>query len=214
MENEQNMDDNDTMDMTGMEEDDSILYAEDITEEFECSEAPIDDMDVEDNSIELDSPLQLFTGHSDAVYAIANHNDLLISGGGDDVAILWDKNTMEAKHILRGHSDSVVAVGFNADGNLVATGGYDGIVKVWNVSDGKLIMSLEGPSEEIEWFTWHQKGNVILAGSGDGTVWLWLATTGDCMHVLAGHEGGVTCGSFTGSGKVRFSILKIGMIIE
>jgi ribosome assembly protein SQT1 len=31
---------------------------------------------------------------------------------------------------------------------------------------------------------------------------MWLATTGECMNVFAGHEDSVTCGSFTGSGKM------------
>jgi WD40 repeat protein len=71
------------------------------------------------------------------------------------------------------------------------------------------VQNLEGPSQEVEWVCWHKKGNVVLAGSGDGTVWMWLATTGECMHVFAGHEDGVTCGSFTGSGKVCYTVTMV-----
>lgn len=48
------------------------------------------------------------------------------------------------------------------------------------------------------------QGNVLAAGSTDGTAWMWLAETGECMQVFAGHEGGVTCGTFSGTGKVRW----------
>ncbi|RLO01562.1 hypothetical protein DYB28_014793, partial [Aphanomyces astaci] len=106
------------------------------------------------------------------------------------------------KHVLKGHEDSVVAVGFSCDGSFAATGGYDGVVKIWVVQTGALVHTLDGPSQEIEWIKWHNKGNVILAGSADGTAWMWLAATGECMHVFAGHEDSVTCGAFTGSGKM------------
>lgn len=117
--------------------------------------------------------------------------------------MIWNREDGAVLHTLAGHTDSVVAVDFSFDGKYAATGGYDGLVKIWEVSTGKLVQSLDGPSQEVEWVCWHKKGNVVLAGSGDGTVWMWLATTGECMHVFAGHEDGVTCGSFTGSGKVR-----------
>lgn len=159
----------------------------------------------EDSGVRDDAEL-VFVKHAGPVYAIRVHPldpRVVLTGGGDDVAVLWSREDGSVLHTLRGHSDSVVTVGFSFDGTLAASGGYDGVVKVWDVASGALVQSLEGPSQEVEWLSWHKKGNVVLAGSGDGTVWMWLASTGECMHVFAGHEDGVTCGSFTGSGKVR-----------
>ncbi|KAJ0393858.1 hypothetical protein P43SY_005980 [Pythium insidiosum] len=139
------------------------------------------------------------------VYSIKVHPSdprIVVSGGGDDVGVIWNREDGSVLHRLEGHTDTVASVDFSFDGKYAATGGFDGIVKVWEVATGKLVQTLEGPSEEVEWVTWHQKGNVVLAGSGDGTVWMWLASTGECMQVFAGHEMGVTCGSFTGSGKM------------
>lgn len=157
-----------------------------------------------------DLPIVSLLYHTAPVYALSQNSlkpEWIVSGGGDDIAILWKQispTEVQPVHILRGHSDSVVALGFNFDGTLVATGGYDGLVKIWSVDTGTCMTTLEGPSEEVEWIQWHQKGDVILAGSGDGTVWMWLATTAVCMHVFAGHEASVTCGSFSPSGKVCY----------
>jgi ribosome assembly protein SQT1 len=105
-----------------------------------------------------------------------------------------------SSHELGGHTDTVTAVGFNWDGSLCLTGGYDGVVRVWDVATGSERMVLEGP-EDIEWAQWHSKGNAIIAGSRDGTAWMWMAHDGSCMQVFAGHDGDVSCGTFTADGK-------------
>ena len=90
------------------------------------------------------------SSHPDSVYAVAINGDMVVTGGGDDRAFLWDLTNGERKAELKGHSDSVVAVAFNFDGKYVATGGLDSVVKVWDVNDGNLVQTLEGPSDAIE----------------------------------------------------------------
>jgi ribosome assembly protein SQT1 len=208
---------------TDQDEGPVFINPDDVTEviNFEDDEAPPSDSDddaemdaeggaagsmaTEEEEV-VDSP-QLhvrFASHQDSVYGVANHptqEGLILSGGGDDKAYLW--NAVDGAPIaeLAGHTDSIIAVAFSTDGSLCATGGMDGSVKIWDGLTGAFQRTLEGPSEQIEWIKWHSKGNVILAGCGDCTCWMWLATTGACMQVFAGHEGSVTCGSFTSSGK-------------
>jgi WD40 repeat protein len=116
----------------------------------------------------------------------------VLSGGGDDAAFLWRSDTGALVHELRGHGDSVVAVGFNAAGTLVATGSYDQTVRVWAVASGALLHTLEGPSGEVEWLAWHPKGDVLLAGAMDATAWMWHVTpaAATCMQVFAGEGAG------------------------
>ncbi|CAK4167121.1 unnamed protein product [Aphanomyces euteiches] len=201
---------NDTIDV----EDDEMILEDEVTEEYDLGdmqEEDDDDMDVGDEDEAditaevVDDARLVFRGHTGPVYAMAIHpldKSIVLSGGGDDVGLIWSMDDLSIKHVLKGHEDSVVAVGFSFDGTLAATGGYDGVVKIWVVQTGALLHTLDGPSQEIEWIKWHAKGNVVLAGSGDGTAWMWLAATGECMHVFAGHEDSITCGSFTGSGKM------------
>mmetsp|Transcript_34213 Transcript_34213/g.45225 ORF Transcript_34213/g.45225 Transcript_34213/m.45225 type:complete len:464 (-) Transcript_34213:136-1527(-) len=169
-----------------------------------------------------DLSILTLTTHTDSVYALgvcAARPGLLITGGGDDKASLVklgpppppppDTPTpteagppliVEASQELLGHTDSVTAVGFSADGQFAATGSYDGTVKIWDTTTAQLLHSLEGPGE-IDWLAWHTKGNAVLAGSQDATLWMWLAQTGQCMQVFAGHQDAVTCGLFTANGK-------------
>lgn len=89
---------------------------------------------------------------------------IVITGGGDDVAVIWNREDGNVLYTLSGHQDSVVSVDFSFDGKYAATGGYDGVVKIWDVATGNLVQNLEGPSQEVEWVCWHKKGNVVLAG--------------------------------------------------
>ncbi|CAH0487485.1 unnamed protein product [Peronospora farinosa] len=206
-------------DMNDMEETEiEVITADDTTQEFDIGVEPQDDDDddamededddekisAEDADVRDDADM-VFHKHSGPVYSISvNPVDprIVVTGGGDDVGVIWNREDGNVLYTLSGHQDTVVSVDFNFDGKYAATGGYDGLVKIWEVATGTLVANLEGPSQEVEWVCWHKKGNVVLAGSSDGTVWMWLATTGECMHVFAGHEDGVTCGSFTGSGKM------------
>ena len=126
----------------------------------------------------------VFEGHKDSLYAVSGTPSktlrngkrgpaLMATGGGDDVAILWNAETGKQIARLEGHTDSVVAIVFNNTGEYVATGGYDSCVKIWQArgpKTGTLIATLEGPGQEIEWIKWHPKGDVILAGSADGSI--------------------------------------------
>lgn len=196
--------------LEGDDVDQEILIDEedlpDVDEEEEEIQVPGGEAgsETEDGNWEEDNSIHIFTGHSDAVYAIAcspTDPDLVATGGGDDKAYLWRLRDSASPLELRNHSDSVGALAFSSDGVLLASGGLDGAVNIWETSSGVLKLKLEGPSEAIEWVRWHPRGQVVLAGSEDFTCWMWNAVSGACLTVLAGHNGPVTCGDFTPDGK-------------
>lgn len=198
---------------------------------------------MEDDDDGEDDSLQVFDGHGEAVLAVAwspaaapgaaptTARDLVATGGQDDGAFLWrvGQDALEATGgtlsttRLGGHTDSVAAVAFSANGLLLATGGLDGAVRVWepaavanaanasanaNSNDDDAAAAgpsplrvLDGPGGGIEWLAWHPRGEVVLAGSEDYTAWMWLARTGQCLGVLSGHSGSVAAGAFTPDGR-------------
>ena len=168
--------------------------------------APVDALPEEEY---VETARAIFSKHTDATYCVAaspangpaGADTTVASGGGDDMAYIWNPRTGKVVHELHGHKESVSSIAFNHDGTLLATGALDGGIRVWNVESGELVQALEGPEEDINWISWHPKGNVILAGAADMLVWMWMATTGDCMQVFSGHSDGVTCGTFTPDGK-------------
>eukprot|EP00456_Euglypha_rotunda_P091235 TRINITY_DN9585_c0_g1_i7.p1 TRINITY_DN9585_c0_g1~~TRINITY_DN9585_c0_g1_i7.p1 ORF type:complete len:183 (+),score=28.16 TRINITY_DN9585_c0_g1_i7:410-958(+) len=169
----------------------------------------MEEMDVKDDSVAS------FSLHKDAVHCVAiNPTDetMIISGSQDDTSFIWKSDGKELFQ-LKGHTDTVISVGFSFDGKYAATASMDATVRVYNTSTGKLVHILTGPSKEIMWMEWHMAGHVILAGDADNSVWLWNAQTGKVMTVLMGHKGPVTCGSFSHDGKMIVSA-KIGRAVQ
>ncbi|KAG9020781.1 hypothetical protein FS842_007041 [Serendipita sp. 407] len=169
-----------------------------------------EDEDVQpDEEIVLeDTSVQSFARHSKSVFAVAAHPTapLAVSGGEDDVGYLWDTTTGEVILKLDGHEDSVVAVGFSHDGQMVATGGMDGRIRVWKQQqpnswkNWEFLRQLDGV-DEVVWLKWHPQGPVLLVGGQDATVWMYQLPSGTSMQVFASHTGPVNIGSFIPSGK-------------
>ncbi len=153
------------------EEDDAeeLLNADDAEEEIaEDDDHPMeDDNDAEDD---LHEEIQLqndsaahFDSHTDSIFCIAQHPlraSLIVTGGGDDVAYLFDSTIEtdgpgpllptsyesdpqpkgERKSItplqkLDGHTDSVNAIAFTQpSGQYIVTAGLDGKLRAWSAS--------------------------------------------------------------------------------
>ncbi|XP_057301892.1 THO complex subunit 6 homolog [Hydractinia symbiolongicarpus] len=66
--------------------------------------------------------------------------DSLIVGCGDNNVYVWDLNTGDLKHTLRGHEDYIHCVEFLSKTNQIISAGEDGLVKFW---DMRSCMSVE-----------------------------------------------------------------------
>ncbi|KZT57669.1 WD40 repeat-like protein [Calocera cornea HHB12733] len=206
------------------QEDIEIIYTDDEDMPMDEDEGEGEDAEEEEEE-ELPEPTEntsvaRFPSHGKSVFAVSIHptQPLAASGGEDDLGYVWDLRTGEVITKLSGHEDSVVAVEWSADGEMVATGGMDGKVRIWRrVGKEKWTMweflnELQGP-DEVMWLKWHPRGPVLLAGSNDSTVWLWQLPSGNTMQVFAGHEGPVHTGNFTPDGKRIVTADQAGTLI-
>jgi hypothetical protein len=77
---------------------------------------------------------------------------------------------------LVGHSRSVYALSFSADGRLLASGGGDDAVLLWDLSRGGLPRpagKLPGHSARVVTIAFDGDGRTVATGADDGTVLLW-----------------------------------------
>lgn len=91
--------------------------------------------------------------HSGAVTALAFGLDqrqpmfLLASGGADGVVRLWEvsrEGALTQKAQLAGHTASITALAFNAQGRQLVSGSEDKSVRLWDVATGSPMTSLTG----------------------------------------------------------------------
>lgn len=126
----------------------------------------------------------LLNGHSNVVNTLAFSPDgrRLVSGSGDDSAIVWEAPAMpggwadwrlgKLKQRLVGHEHDVYSVGFLPNGNRVVTASNDMTLGVWDVASGKRLNLLVGHSDKVSALAIRGDGTVA-SGDDSGEVRIW-----------------------------------------
>ena len=72
--------------------------------------------------------------------------------------------------MLVGHSDSVLDVAWQPDGDMLASAGREGCVRLWR--EGRLVV--EWPMDgRVSCIAWSRRGDLLVAGTESGRVQLW-----------------------------------------
>ena len=110
---------------------------------------------------------------------------------------------------LKGHRGSVNAVGFTADGKLLAAAAGEpalfGEVRLWNVADGALVRVFEGHKDALYSVAISPDGKTLATGSYDQKIKLWELETGKEGHTLSAHNGAIFDLAFRPDGKILAS---------
>jgi WD40 repeat protein len=130
-------------------------------------------------------------GHNTIGVTMVIRNGVPVNVGqtGDSVAKLWDIHTGKPVRSFEGHTDSVMAVAFSADGKRVLTGSWDGTARLWETDTGKPLHVFREHSEITESnplsttyrciisVAFSLDGKKVLTGSYGGTARLWDVAT-------------------------------------
>jgi hypothetical protein len=117
---------------------------------------------------------------------------------------VWDAQTGQEVHTLRGHTAGVTSVCFSPDGRRLASASGDlrgGEVKVWDAQTGQEALTLRGHTGEVTGVCFSPDGCRLATASEDKTVRVWDAQTEQEQLGLQGHTGPVTGVSFSPDGQ-------------
>ena len=143
--------------------------------------------------------------HGGVVHAVAFSPvdaSLVASAGGNGTIKLWDLQN-DTVTTLRGHTDTVNAVAFSPNGELLATGGDDWTFRLWNVSRGQNIATLEHNVDRTRW----QVKDIAFSPDGQRLatagrhVKLWEVTNQTEIATLQ-HNGYVWALAFSPNGQL------------
>jgi WD40 repeat protein len=110
--------------------------------------------------------------------AFTPNGKLLISGGDDAAAIVWDAKTGEQLSVLARHPQAVAppirAIAIGRDGDRIAIL-RDGKVEVWSRDQGKQLKVLSAPEGQLTALAISPTTDAIAAVGNDGTFLVWDA---------------------------------------
>ena len=121
--------------------------------------------------------LHSFTGHSHIVRSLAVSADgILVSGSRDKTIKIWDLETGELMHTLKGHTDGVYAIALSPDGQILASGSVDKTIKLWHLKTGELLGTFIGHTNTVTALAFTASGEILVSGSLDKTIKIWQKT--------------------------------------
>lgn len=90
--------------------------------------------------------------------------------------------------VLHGHTATITAVVFHADGRRLFSAGHDHTIKVWDVGTGQLLQTLNGHKDAIFCLDLSPDGRLLASGGWDRCVQVRDAQSGRLLHTLAGFD--------------------------
>jgi pleiotropic regulator 1 len=103
------------------------------------------------------------------IFCLALHPnlDLLVTGGRDAVARVWDMRTKKQVHCLTGHDHTVAAIQTQSTHPAVITGSHDSTIKMWDLVAGKCMTTLTHHQKSIRAIAKPSFERTFVSGAAD-----------------------------------------------
>lgn len=133
-------------------------------------------------------------GHTDAVntVAITKNDEKAVSGGSDNLIIIWDIKSLTKESLLCGHTGPISSISiFNS--KLISTS-YDKSIRLWNLNTQKCAAIFHGHTSWVLCSSISADGKTFATGGGDEDcgIIIWDLNEKIMKNELVGHRGAIT----------------------
>ncbi|MBN3304997.1 PWP2 protein, partial [Amia calva] len=140
-------------------------------------------------------------GHFNNMVALTYSPDgQYIGTGGDDAKVkVWNTNTGFCFVTFTEHTSGITAVTFTSSGFVIMSASRDGTVRAFDLHRYRNFRTFTSPRPtQFSCLAVDSSGEIVSAGSQDSfEVFVWSVQTGRLLEILAGHEGPISCLSFS-----------------
>jgi len=130
--------------------------------------------------------------HAGGILAVAVTPDgrRVVSASKDWTLKVWDLETGEMLHTLRGHQGWIEAVAVTSDGRRAVSASLDRTLRVWDLERGLELDRLYGPSDEFQALAVTPDGHQVISGAKNGRVAVWNLANRLNRYSFLGHPSG------------------------
>ena len=151
----------------------------------------------------------LLIGHENIPLCLSTYQGMLLSGGKDNTARLWDLETFKLLCTLQGHQEAVTAVSFVPKTSYVVTASSDHTLKMWypNASEDILrsaLCTVVAHQKDINAIDVSADGSIVATASRDKTCKLYKIDGESLVYVrtLIGHTSALWTVAFSPVDKI------------
>ncbi|MFX1507393.1 MAG: hypothetical protein ACFFDC_15025, partial [Promethearchaeota archaeon] len=157
--------------------------------------------------LNLTSEVTLPYGSGPTCMVFAPNAPILVSGhsAGNFPLKIWNSSSGVLIENLP-QEDSVYAVDFSPDGQLLASGGRDGKITLWDMNSRENIRNYNGDGGIVNDVAFSPDGKILASCSaGETTIRLWNVTDETPIRTLNGHTASVSSLDFSPDGTLLAS---------
>jgi len=130
------------------------------------------------------------------VLGLASLEDGFVAACSDGKLRIYDAKDGKLVREISAHTGGANAVAVHGD--LVASAGQDGAVRVYSAKDGKRVHEFALSSRPLRAVAIDPDAEAFAGAGDDGVVRVvWPARKEDAKREMSGHDGGVSCLTFT-----------------
>lgn len=125
----------------------------------------------------------------------------IVTASADGTVNLWDANSGQKVHTLKGHNHPVRGIAFNGNGTHVVTIGQDGTAKLWDADSGAELQTLRAYTGQVIAAAFSKDGERLALGAERGIIKVWYIESAQDVKQLRVHTDPVRSIAFSPDGN-------------
>ncbi|KAJ8297869.1 hypothetical protein KUTeg_024400 [Tegillarca granosa] len=123
----------------------------------------------------------------------------IVTGGDDGKVKVWNTSSGFCFVTFNEHMGGITGVAFTQNGQVVLSSSLDGTIRAFDLNRYRNFRTFTSPRPvQFSCITVDHSGEVVCAGGRDTfEIFVWSMQTGRLLEVLSGHEGPISCLSFS-----------------